>query len=221
MTMSGTTRGFFITLEGPDGCGKSTQARLLVKWLQELGVEAVHTFEPGGTALGRELRRLLLDDGPAVVPAAEMLLMAADRAQHVEEVVRPALARGAVVVSERFVDSSIVYQGAGLGLDEEQIRQVNAVATGGLSPDLTFLLDLDPEHAFSREGGRSDRIEGRGLNFQREVWAAYHRLLAREPARWVRIPVAGRAVDEVQAEMRRAVLERLPLPGSTRREAAP
>src|SRR5690606_25399984 len=131
-TMSGERRGFFITLEGPDGCGKGTQARLLVAWLKEQGFDAVHTFEPGGTALGRELRRLLLDEGAPVSPVAGMLLMAADRAQHVEEVIRRALARGAVVVSERFVDSSIVYQGAGLGLPEEQIRQVNAVATGGL-----------------------------------------------------------------------------------------
>lgn len=219
--MSGEARGFFITFEGPDGCGKSTQARLLVAWLKERGFDAVHTFEPGGTALGRELRRLLLDDGAPVSPVAEMLLMAADRAQHVEEVIRPALARGAVVVSERFVDSSIVYQGAGLGLPEEAIRQVNAVATGGLAPHLTFLLDLDPAHAFSRDGGAPDRIEGRGLKFQRDVWTAYHRLLEREPHRWVRIPVAGRPVEDVQADVRRVVLERLPVADGARGEAAP
>lgn len=209
-------RGFFITLEGPDGCGKSTQARLLVAWLKERGVDAVHTFEPGGTPLGRELRRLLLDGATPVRPVAELLLMAADRAQHVEDVIRPALARGAVVVSERFVDSSLVYQGAGLGLPEAHIRQVNAVATGGLMPDLTVLLDLDPARAFAKEGGGPDRIEGRGLQFQQRVWAGYHRLLAREPDRWVRVPVDGRPVADVQADVRRAVLTRL-----TAREASP
>ncbi|HEY8418585.1 MAG TPA: dTMP kinase [Limnochordales bacterium] len=213
--------GFFITFEGPDGCGKSTQARLLTAWLKERGWDAVHTFEPGGTALGQELRRLLLAGGVPVLPVAEMLLMAADRAQHVEEVIRPALARGAVVVCERFVDSSIVYQGAGLGLPETDIRQVNAVATGGLTPDLTILLDLDPARAFAKDGGPPDRIEGRGLQFQRDVWAGYHRLLEREPARWVRIPVDGRPVEEVQADVRRAVLARLPAAGSAAAGSAP
>jgi len=208
--MSTNGKGFFITFEGPDGCGKSTQARLLVAWLRERGVVAVHTFQPGGTALGRELRRLLLDRGVPVQPVAEMLLMAADRAQHVEEVIQPALRRGAVVVCERFVDSSIAYQGAGMGVPEAHIRQVNAIATGGLSPDLTVFLDLDPSQAFAKPGAGPDRIEGRGLEFQRAVWRGYHRLMAQEPGRWVRIPVEGRPVEAVQADVRRAVLARLP-----------
>jgi len=207
--MSDTRRGFFITLEGADGCGKSTQARLLAEWLRSRGLDVVHTFEPGGTALGRELRRLLLGDGAEVAPAAELLLMAADRAQHVAEVIRPALGRGAVVVSERYVDSSIVYQGAGLGIPEPDIRAVNAVATEGLMPDVTIFLDLDPAHAFAKEAGGPDRIEGRGLAFQREVWAGYHRLLAQEPGRIVRVPVAGRTLEDVHAEVRQVVAARM------------
>ncbi|MBO8142559.1 MAG: dTMP kinase [Firmicutes bacterium] len=198
----------FITFEGPDGCGKTTQARLLVRFLKERGASVVHTFEPGATGLGRELRRLLLEPGRHLSPVAELLLLAADRAQHVDEVIRPALKQGAVVVCERYVDSSIAYQGGGLGLAEEDIRRVNDVATGGLSPDLTILLDLDPAGSF-RKGAVQDRIEGRGLEFQRRVWEAYRRLALDEPARFVSVKVEGRGVDAVQADIRRIVMDRL------------
>lgn len=204
-------RGVFITLEGIDGTGKSTQASLLVQWLTDQGRSVLHTREPGGTPLGGELRALLLglrgrrEDGSAPVPVAEMLLMAADRAQHVEQVVRPALGAGRIVVCERFVDSSLAYQAGGLGLPEQDVRRVNEVATGGLRPDLTIWLDLEPARAYGRQDEEQDRIERRGLEFQRRVRTTYKELARREPERWVHLSVDGAPVHEVQAAVARAV----------------
>lgn len=216
-------RGKFITFEGPDGCGKTTQVERLVDVLRERGVDVVRTREPGGTPLGERLRQLLLAGGGGTaggsgpVPMAEMLLMAADRTQHVHELIRPALERGAVVISDRYVDSSIAYQAGGLRLPESDVRRVNALATGGLLPDLTILLDIEPEDALSRAGARTaagaagggdgydpegsspqlDRIERRGIKFQERVVATYRRLAALESSRWERIDVTGQTVDEV------------------------
>ncbi|MFS8523597.1 MAG: dTMP kinase [Limnochordales bacterium] len=218
MMSSGTPRrGVFISFEGIDGTGKTTQAALLARWLRERGLVVVHTREPGGTPLGEELRRLLLDmkgegaeaDGRGPVPVAEMLLMAAARAQHVARVILPALEAGQVVVSDRYVDSSLAYQGAGLGLPEQDVRLVNEVATGGLLPDLTILLDLEPARAHEREGVALDRIERRGLAFQERVRNAYHRLARQEPGRWLVLDVAGMSVDAVHAQVARAVAARL------------
>lgn len=223
--------GVFLTFEGIDGCGKSTQAGLLAQWLQQRGYAVVRTREPGGTPLGAELRRLLLAgrrggsggsrdaadqaggdvEELAPSPLAEMLLMAADRAQHVAHVIRPALAAGRIVISDRYVDSSLAYQAAALGLPEADVRMVNDVATGGLYPHLTLLLDLEPERAYERAGETPDRIEERGLAFQRRVRDAYHRLAGREPERWVVLDVAGRSVEEVHGLVTAAVQERLGL----------
>lgn len=218
-------RGLFVTLEGPDGSGKTTQGALLAERLLAEGFNVIHTREPGGTPLGRRLRQLLLagaDGGP--VPVAEMLLMAADRAQHVETVIRPALAQGAVVVSDRFVDSSIAYQAGGLGLSEADVRRVNALATGGLLPDVTVLLDLDPMAGLERAGVRTtgagadvdvqqkdglDRIERRGPAFQSRVLATYRKLAALESVRWVRLPVADLSVEDVAEQVWAAVLPAL------------
>lgn len=223
MTSHGTPgEGVFITFEGIDGTGKSTQTALLARWLAEKGFDVVQTREPGGTRLGAELRRLLLGprrwapveadvgdvgeaDIPGPVPTAEMLLMAADRAQHVELVIRPALAAGKVVVSDRYVDSSLAYQAAGLGLPEADVRGVNEVATGGLLPHLTILLDLDPARAYERDEGPPDRIERRGVAFQARVRAAYHRLVQQHPERWLTLSVDGKSVEAVHAEVTRAV----------------
>lgn len=216
--------GVFLTFEGIDGCGKSTQVALLAERLAARGCSVVRTREPGGTPLGVELRRLLLagrqgragaeagaDEGLLPSPVAEMLLLAADRAQHVARVIRPALAAGKVVISDRYVDSSLAYQAAALGLPEADVRAVNEVATGGLRPHLTILLDLDPVRAYARAGEAPDRIEGRGLEFQRRVRAAYRELARREPQRWAVLDVDGRTVEEVHQLVAAAVRERLGL----------
>lgn len=210
-------RGVFITFEGSDGSGKSTQIGLLRDALAARGLPVVQTREPGGTPLGQQVRRLLLrwraDDGADAaagdgpVPEAEMLLMAADRAQHVARVVRPALARGHIVLSDRYVDSSYAYQAGALGLPADDVVRVNDVATGRLVPDLTLWLDLDPKHAFGRDDadGVPDRIEKRGDEFQNKVRAAYATLAAAAPERWVRVFVQNRTIDDVHTEIARIV----------------
>lgn len=162
--------GHFITLEGPDGGGKSTQLRLLLPKLRRRGFEVVALGEPGGTALGQAIRQLVLDPGRVICPQAEVLLYAASRAQVVHEVVLPSLREGKVVVLERFLDSSLAYQAAGLGIPPEHVLEVNRLATEGLEPDLTILLDIDPGWARQhRLTGNPDRIEGRDEEYQRRV----------------------------------------------------
>lgn len=184
------TRGHFVVFEGIDGSGKSTQARLLA---DRLG--AVLTREPGGTPLGAELRRLLLGAGPEVGPRAEALLMAADRAQHVLEVVEPALAAGRWVVSDRFTGSSIAYQGAGRGLGPKEVAALSDFAAPDCRPDLVVLLDLDPTTATGRLEGPEDRIEAEGAEMQRSVRRAYLGLAADEPSRWRVVPADGEEAD--------------------------
>lgn len=167
--------GRFVVLEGGDGCGKSTQVAHLVTRLRALGLDVVETREPGGTALGAAVRGLLLD-GAAVDPVAEALLMAADRAQHISEVVRPALARGAWVVSDRHVPSSLVYQGVVRGLGVEAVERVSTWATGGLAPDLVVVLDVGDDVAEARRSAESDRMEREGDGFHARVRAAYREL---------------------------------------------
>jgi dTMP kinase len=187
--------GLFVTFEGIDRSGKTTQARLLA---DALGDGALAVREPGGTELGERLRELLKGAVP-FGPLPEALLFAAARAQLVAEVIRPALARGLVVVSDRFVDSSLAYQGAARGLGVEEVARVNEWATGGLAPDLTFLLKLDPAEARGRPGD-ADRFEGEGAGFQREVAEAYVALADAEPGRWRRID-AARSPEDVHADV--------------------
>jgi dTMP kinase len=170
------TAGVFIVLEGGEGSGKSTQCRLLAESLRALGHEVVTTFEPGATDRGRQWRATLLDDHRFLDPRAELLLMNADRAQHVSEVVRPALERGAVVVCDRHSPSSIVYQGVARGLGAELVDQVCRVATAGLVPDRVVILDVDEATAAARRPTAADRIEAAGLEFHRAVRAAYRDL---------------------------------------------
>lgn len=172
--------GRFLVLEGADGTGKSTQAAQVAAWVRAHGLEAVETREPGGTPSGRALRAVLLEGEDALDPRAEALLMAADRAQALAEVVRPALARGAWVVSDRHVPSSLVYQGIARGLGVEEVAALNAWATAGLEPDLVVVLDLPDAEAETRRSvrGAGDRLEREGDGFHTRVRDAYRELAA-------------------------------------------
>jgi len=187
--------GRLITFEGIDGCGKSTQLAMLEKFLVERDVRFLLTREPGGTELGRKIRAALLDgaDG-SVEPLAELLLYEADRAQHVRQIVLPALESGVHVLSDRFYDATTAYQGAARGFDPELVRSLNMLATGGLEPDLTLLFDLEVETALRRtqDGSRAvDRLDREPVEFHNRVREAYLNLARREPARIRVIPADG------------------------------
>ncbi|MBB1571309.1 MAG: dTMP kinase [Propionibacterium sp.] len=185
MTTLNPSTGLFIVFEGGDAVGKTTQMRMLVPWLRERGVDPVVTRQPGGTSLGRKLRKLLLGpDHPELVSRAEALIYAADKAQHVEALIRPALAEGRVVVCDRYVDSMIAYQGAGRVLDLAEVEQVARWATGGLRPDLTVLLDADPADAVATIR-QQDRLAAAGLDFHRRARAHFLRLAAQAPDRYL------------------------------------
>jgi dTMP kinase len=203
-----TVRGRLIVFEGGEASGKSTQATRLA---ERLG--AVLTREPGGTPTGQRLRELLLDPASGHIDQrAEALLMAADRAQHVAEKVRPALEAGQHVVSDRFIGSTLAYQGHGRGLDVEWLRTLSRFATDGLDADLVLLLDLDPQVAEARRTDAPDRLEQAGDAFHRAVAEGYRALAAADPEHWVVIDGAA-PVDEVSAAVDAAVLERLGLAG--------
>ena len=194
----------FVSLEGLDGCGKTTQARLLAESLRAGGADVVLTREPGGTPLGEEIRSLLLH-GEHVAPWAEAALYAASRAQHVSELIRPALERGSTVVCDRYLDSSVAYQGVGRGLGLEEVLQLNLAVVGGLLPDRTFLVEIDVETAAARVGGTRDRIERDGADLWERVAGAYRALAARYPERYVvvdgRRPIAAIA-EEIRDHLR-------------------
>jgi dTMP kinase len=174
----------FVTFEGVDGSGKSTQARLLEEHLSALGREVVATREPGGTELGERVRELVLN-GPQMAAWAEAALFAASRAEHVAEVIRPALDRGADVVCDRYVDSSLAYQGIARGLGLDRVLELNLTVLEGLLPDRTFVLAVDAAAAAGRQEGAPDRIEREGEGFQAEVGRAYEQLAERFPERVV------------------------------------
>jgi dTMP kinase len=176
--------GLFITFEGGEGCGKSTQAKLLLKKLEQQNIPAVLTHEPGGTALGNELRKVLKQKGDSSIsPQAELFLFAASRAQLVAEAIRPALEEGKVVICDRFTHSTVVYQGYGRGLDLTIVETVNSIATGNLKPDLTIFLDISPEQGLARKRSMKDRFELEDLSFHRRVREGYLRMTAAEPDR--------------------------------------
>jgi dTMP kinase len=190
----------FVSFEGVDGSGKTTQAQLLEEHLAGLGREVVATREPGGTELGEEVRRLVLD-GPDMTPWAEAALFAASRAEHAAEVIRPALARGADVVCDRFVDSSLAYQGIARGLGLDLVLRLNLTVLEGLLPDRTFVVAVDAATAAARRRGEPDRIEQEGDGFQAEVGRAYEQLAERFPTR-VELVDGARSPEKIAAEVR-------------------
>ena len=200
-------RGVFITFEGVDGAGKTTQIRNAREWFEERGFEVVMTCEPGGTPLGAELRRLVQNGPDDIDPRTEALLYAADRAYHVATVVRPALARGAVVLGDRYIDSSLAYQGAARSLGVDEIAAMSAWATEGLIPRTTFLLDLPPEVGAGRRTDAPDRMERESADFHERVRREYLRLADAEPDRIVVIDAVGTR-EEVFSEIRGVLVER-------------
>jgi dTMP kinase len=178
--------GLFITFEGGEGCGKSTQSELLLKKFEQQNIPAVLTHEPGGTALGNELRKALKKKrGSFISPQAELFLVAASRAQLVAELIRPALEEGKVVICDRFTYSTLVYQGYGRGLKLSFVETVNSIATQNLKSDLTILLDISPEQGLARKRSLRDRFELEDLSFHRRVREGYLRMVAAESERWL------------------------------------
>jgi dTMP kinase len=205
----------FVTFEGPEGGGKTTQMRRLAAYLQEQGIDVLATREPGGTPIGDRVRAILLDPLNAEMqPQAEYLLFSAARAQHVAQVIRPHLQRGGVVLCDRYADASLAYQGYGYQLDLDLLRIITHFATGGLVPDLTFCLDVPVEVGLRRKakgaGDAWNRMEQKEVDFHLRVRAGYLAMAAREPARWAVID-AAQTVDDIQATLRNLLAERLRL----------
>jgi dTMP kinase len=199
-----TETGLFLCLEGGEGAGKSTQARLLVEWLEGLGHPVLLTREPGGTEVGQILRRIVLDNDTGVLsPRTEALIYAADKAEHVDRVVLPALADGTVVLTDRYVDSTLAYQGAGREIGISELEAVARWATSDLRPNLTIVLDVDPVVGLSRFEG-ADRIEAEPLEFHQRVRQHFLDLAAVDPVHYLVVD-ASRAPDQIQHDIRAAV----------------
>lgn len=207
-------KGKFITFEGIDGSGKSTQLRLVEQYLAAAGHDVVSTLEPGGTPLGRQLRSVFLETKETISPRAELLLFAADRAQHVELLIKPSLAAGKIVISDRYADATVAYQGAGRGFDPDTIAQIIDIATDGLMPDLTLFFDITVETALERmkarhmSGSEANRMDGETAEFYERVRDAYLVVAAREPERVCVINAEG-TIDEIFEKTVAVLSERL------------
>jgi dTMP kinase len=205
-------QGKFITFEGIDGSGKSTQLRMVAGDLRQRGVDVITTHEPGGTPLGRRLREAFLETEETVAPIAELLLFAADRAQHVEFLIRPALSEGRIVISDRYADATFAYQGAGRGFPEASVNQIIELATGGLKPDLTLFFDISVEHALQRmslrhqTGERRNRMDAETGEFYSSVRKAYLKIAEAEPQRFIILDANG-SVDETHAMVLKRITE--------------
>lgn len=179
-----TIKGKFITFEGSEGCGKSTHSRLLYRYLKEKGLNAVYLREPGGTKIGEKIRKILLDtDNQSISPECEMILYMASRAQLVDEIIRPALEKGEIVICDRFLDSTVAYQGFGLGIDIKLIKRIGDFVARGIKPDLTIFLDLPPSKGLEVCGHIKDRIERRSLEYHQRVRKGYLKIATLEPGR--------------------------------------
>jgi len=204
----------FITLEGPDGSGKSMQIPILAEFIRQRGYEVLTTREPGGTSIGDQIRQVIMKLGnTSMHPRTEILLFCAARAQIVEEVLKPALARGVVVISDRYADSTLAYQGYGHGVNLNDLHQLLAFVTGGLKPDLTLLLDVDATIGLQRRqnsGGEWNRLDAYALDFHKRVREGYHELAKAEPQRWETID-AGQTPEMVQSAIQKIIEARIPL----------
>jgi len=205
-------RGTFISLEGVEGCGKSTQARSLAEYITGLGYSVVLTHEPGGTPIAEQIREILLEPRHSdMTNTTELLLYLASRAQHVDQLIRPALAEGKVVICERFSDATFAYQGYARGLDLDPLEQVNRIATGGLEPDLTLLLDMEAEDGLSRKRRSDyilDRLESEDIDFHNKVRKGYLDIARRSPER-VKVIDAEGSIEDVHLRIRKCVDQRL------------
>ena len=194
------SKGLFITFEGGDGCGKTTQIKLLDEYLRSKGYKTLLTREPGSKGLGVKLREILLNYDGEVSPNAESFLFLADRAQHVDCIIKPALEEGVVVLCDRHIDSTVAYQGYGRGLDLEQIHRLNNIATSGLKPDLTIVLDVDVETSQKRVGAEKDRMESAGIKFFERVRKGFLEIAKQEPER-VKVVDSTQSIEEIHREI--------------------
>ncbi|MBC7998345.1 MAG: dTMP kinase [Leptolyngbya sp.] len=200
--MATTYKGSFITLEGPEGAGKTTQLKLLSRQLDQIGCKHIVTRDPGGTSLGKQIRRILLNPENPVMPMTELLLYQADRAQHVDELIRPALDAGTLVLCDRYIHSTIAYQGYARGIDFDLIDKLNQMATGGLMPEITILFDIDSSAGLGRlHPGGHDRLEREAIEFHHKVRKGYNELAKRDPEKWAVID-ASKPLSVVQEELR-------------------
>lgn len=208
-----SSNGVFITFEGPDGCGKSTQSKCIYDILKKRKIEVLLTREPGGTKLGEKVRRILLDpETGRITSLSELLLYMAGRAQHVETVIKPALSRGMVVLCDRFIDASEAYQGYGRGVPLPFVRELNRISTSGLFPHRTILIDFDPKKSLAKTSSRSngkDRMESEGLTFHKRVRKGYLEIAAREPER-IRVVPRAQGIEKTTARIRKALEDILP-----------
>lgn len=194
-------KGLFITFEGTDGCGKTTQIELLKRYLEEKGYKVVLTREPGAKGLGEKLREILLNYDGDVSSNCESFLFLADRAQHIDMLIKPAIERGEVVLCDRHTDSTVAYQGYGRGLDLDQIRMLNDIATNGVKPDMTFVFDIDIETAQKRVGKTKDRMESAGIEFFKRVRQGYLEIAKSEPER-VKVLDATQTIDDISNQVK-------------------
>ena len=197
-------KGIFITFEGSEGCGKSTQSRLLYEYLKKKGYKVVYVREPGGTKIGEKIRKVLLDPNNHITPVCEMLLYMAARAQLVNEIIQPALNTGKIVICDRFLDSTIAYQGHGLGIDIKLIKNIGELATEGIKPHLTILLDLPTKEGLAVCGRVKDRIEKRSLEYHLRVRKGYLKLACAEPKR-IKIIKVDKDKHKTQEKIRKLV----------------
>jgi len=202
-------KGYFITFEGADGCGKTTQSELVQKYLQEKGYEVIWTREPGSKGLGQKIRELLLHYDGDVAPTCEAFLFLADRAQNIEHNIKPAVTQGKIIICDRHTDSTIAYQGYGRGKNIEQLQYLNNLATESMKPDITFVYDVSTEIAQTRVGSEKDRMESAGIEFHKKVRQGYLEIAKKEPNR-VKVINANNSIEQVFENAKKILDELIP-----------